>query len=88
MLQSTVGIPGLFGTRVAAAGDVNGDGYDDILVAGARGIFLFLGGPSGIASGDESTASCDFGPFAFDPSSECCAGAGDVLWRPAGLMAA
>src|SRR6185295_16673526 len=48
---------------VAAAGDVNGDGYDDILCGGyghnaSHGLIcLFLGGPSGIASGNPATAA-------------------------------
>lgn len=53
-------IRGLFGTRVAGAGDVNGDGYDDVLV-GARDIkvdgeldagaaFVIFGGPNFSAS--------------------------------------
>ncbi|MBK6425720.1 MAG: FG-GAP repeat protein [Blastocatellia bacterium] len=52
-------IDGQLGTSVAGAGDVNGDGYDDLLV-GARvmnlgtpqegGVFLYFGGASGVPS--------------------------------------
>ena len=39
-----------FGANIASAGDVNGDGYGDLLVGGVEHAQVFLGGPSGIAT--------------------------------------
>jgi hypothetical protein len=36
--------------RVLSAGDVNGDGYGDLLVGGANVAELFLGGPTGVGT--------------------------------------
>jgi hypothetical protein len=56
----------LVGYSVSGAGDVNGDGYADVIV-GAKGynaiamdegaVFVFLGGASGIADGNPATAA-------------------------------
>ena len=58
-----------FGQSVASAGDVNGDGYGDVIVGAPQydagvsaegAAFVFLGGPSGIASGTATNASATF----------------------------
>ena len=57
-----------FGSTVASAGDVNDDGYSDVIVAAPWGtgasagtgkIFLYLGGPGGLAANEIWTASGD-----------------------------
>jgi hypothetical protein len=57
-----------FGLRVAAAGDVNGGGYADVIVgapnyddgqAGEGFAFIFVGGPSGTADGNPATAATE-----------------------------
>jgi hypothetical protein len=77
------------GYSVAGAGDVNGDGYDDILIGaygdddggnGAGQTYLLLGKASGWATDtDLSAASASFwGEDASDYSGRSVAGAGDV----------
>jgi hypothetical protein len=43
---------GMFGHAVASAGDVNGDGYADVVVGyyNRASVYVYLGGPSGLAS--------------------------------------
>ena len=75
----------LFGQAVAAAGDVNGDGYADLLVGapaykneqtGAGAAFLFYGSAAGLAA----TPGWQFASDALYPMAlgEAVAGAGDV----------
>src|SRR5262249_33163377 len=59
----------LFGTTVARAGDVNGDGYSDVIVGAYRhdsggltdngSAYLFLGSPSGLSATPAWTVSGD-----------------------------
>ncbi|MES1243938.1 MAG: Calx-beta domain-containing protein, partial [Acidobacteriota bacterium] len=78
-----------FGQSVSAAGDVNGDGYDDVVVGAFRwdgpggvdagAAFVFLGGPLGIAEGTAANASFRFlGSQADARLGFSVSGAGDV----------
>ncbi len=78
-----------FGYAVAAAGDVNGDGFDDVIVGtpyydsgqtmDGGAAFVFLGGASGIPNGSPTTASSTIRSFfADDGLGTSVAGAGDV----------
>jgi len=80
----------LSGYSVAAAGDVNGDGYADILISAlnnnsgghdAGATYLLLGSPGLLASGSVSLADADYvfiGENEDDLSGVTVAGAGDV----------
>jgi len=78
-----------FGGSVASAGDVNGDGYDDIIVGAARytdtisyqgGAFVFHGSSTGLSPAS-SLADADWiaaGPAQYSYFGNKVAGAGDV----------
>ncbi|MBS1974222.1 MAG: FG-GAP repeat protein, partial [Bacteroidetes bacterium] len=74
-----------FGTSVAGIGDINGDGYSDVLI-GAPGVsaskgavYFFLGSSSGIASGTSASASVTLsGNAGNDNFGFSVANAGDV----------
>jgi FG-GAP-like repeat/FG-GAP repeat len=69
-----------FGADVGTAGDVNGDGYADLMVTAAgEGIYVFLGSASGIASTPSihigSTGLATSGDFNGDGYGDIAAGA-------------
>ncbi len=73
-----------FGYSVAAAGDVNGDGYDDVIVgaydnddggADAGEAYVYFGSSSGLSATPDWS---DQGEAADDQFGECVATAGDV----------
>ncbi|MBT3221954.1 MAG: hypothetical protein HN348_23005, partial [Proteobacteria bacterium] len=85
LVPSDAGTSNQFGTAVAGAGDVNGDGYDDIIVGTGYGLapgylggaYIFHGGSSGIDLQSETKlVSADIAQFDYFGSSV--AAAGDV----------
>ncbi|HEX4824204.1 MAG TPA: FG-GAP-like repeat-containing protein [Candidatus Polarisedimenticolaceae bacterium] len=73
-----------FGSSLAAAGDVNGDGYSDVMVAAYAyddgetdegKVFLYYGGPSGLSTTPAWTAQSNQAGGGMGSS---CAAAGDV----------
>ncbi|OUJ76146.1 hypothetical protein BXP70_02415 [Hymenobacter crusticola] len=79
--QSVLENPGRFGRSVAAAGDVNGDGYADAIVGapaynGNGATFLYLGSSTGLASAPSSTLLSP--ATSGDQFGFSVAGAGDV----------
>ncbi len=82
-IESRIGVA-LLGSEVAGAGDVDGDGYDDVLVgvrsASRRQVLVYLGSASGIPHGsanDADTVIRDYGNRG-GGIGQALSGAGDV----------
>ena len=69
-----------FGSVVAPAGDVDGDGYSDIIIAGRGGAIILRGGAAGIPSGPylRYGAAVLYSSLGDDSLGGSAAGAGDV----------
>ena len=63
-----------FGRSLSGAGDVNGDGYADVIVGATGQAYVFYGTSSGLGSAGRTLLT---GPFA-DDYGRAVAGAGDV----------
>ena len=79
-LSGPAGGPGSFGSVVASAGDVNGDGYADLLVSTGSTlgtqevVYFFLGNAGGVSATPTTTLNDPFGRPAFGSAF----GAGDM----------
>ena len=87
--ENNVTFFGCLGGSVGTAGDVNGDGYDDVIVGapeydgglgnGDGAAFVFLGSAAGVADGDPLTANAQLEPNSFSVRlGVSVSGAGDV----------
>lgn len=59
ILRNDGRVPPTFGCFVAGVGDTNDDGYDDVAVGTNEAVYVFHGGPGGIASQDLTTAATE-----------------------------
>ncbi|MDP2310138.1 MAG: integrin alpha, partial [Pseudomonadota bacterium] len=66
------------GSSVSSAGDVDGDGYDDMLVGRPTGAAYLVLGSAAPASASLTTATQYTGEAAGDGAGSCVSGAGDV----------
>jgi flavodoxin len=79
------GIYNKSGTSIAGAGDINGDGYDDILIGAPEGnegkVYIFFGNQTGNWSPDMSLTEANasfLGEFDGDRAGSCVASAGNI----------
>jgi YVTN family beta-propeller protein len=73
------GISGVLGYVVNGAGDVNGDGFQDVLVGSSQGkVLLFLGGPTSHQAADLILTSETPGTSPYENFGSTLAGVGDV----------
>ena len=64
-----------FGNEVSSAGDVNNDGFDDVIVGGFNNAFVFFGSASGLSTTPAWISSCEQDGAQY---GYCVSSAGDV----------